>query len=168
VPAAGNRRRAGGFPARQLDRVEESVLLRNCRARGQARNQRPRRQLRYGAPHLVQNVAGDGTSRNARLGISHGRRFLAGRKRRVSGRHSPGTATRPGYRRRTSHAAGYRNRLPRDRLRRKARMIITRSPLRISLGGGGTDLPSYYLEHGGFVLSAAIDKYVYITLHETF
>jgi D-glycero-alpha-D-manno-heptose-7-phosphate kinase len=47
-------------------------------------------------------------------------------------------------------------------------MIITRSPLRISLGGGGTDLPSYYREHTGFVLSAAIDKYVYITLHETF
>lgn len=47
-------------------------------------------------------------------------------------------------------------------------MIITRSPLRISLGGGGTDLPSYYHEHGGFVLSAAIDKYVYITLHQTF
>jgi D-glycero-alpha-D-manno-heptose-7-phosphate kinase len=47
-------------------------------------------------------------------------------------------------------------------------VIITRSPLRISLGGGGTDLPSYYREHGGFVLSAAIDKYVYITLHQTF
>jgi D-glycero-alpha-D-manno-heptose-7-phosphate kinase len=47
-------------------------------------------------------------------------------------------------------------------------MIITRSPLRISLGGGGTDLPSYYREHGGFVLSAAIDKYVYITLHQSF
>jgi D-glycero-alpha-D-manno-heptose-7-phosphate kinase len=47
-------------------------------------------------------------------------------------------------------------------------MIIARSPLRISLGGGGTDLPSYYREHGGFVISAAIDKYVYITLHETF
>jgi D-glycero-alpha-D-manno-heptose-7-phosphate kinase len=47
-------------------------------------------------------------------------------------------------------------------------MIITRSPLRISLGGGGTDLPSYYREYGGFVISAAIDKYVYITLHETF
>ena len=47
-------------------------------------------------------------------------------------------------------------------------MIMTRSPLRISLGGGGTDLPSYYREHGGFVISAAIDKYVYITLHETF
>jgi D-glycero-alpha-D-manno-heptose-7-phosphate kinase len=47
-------------------------------------------------------------------------------------------------------------------------VIITRSPLRISLGGGGTDLASYYREHTGFVISAAIDKYVYITLHETF
>ena len=47
-------------------------------------------------------------------------------------------------------------------------MIITRSPLRISLGGGGTDLPSYYREHTGYVISAAIDKYVYITLHDTF
>jgi D-glycero-alpha-D-manno-heptose-7-phosphate kinase len=47
-------------------------------------------------------------------------------------------------------------------------MIIARSPLRISLGGGGTDLPSYYEQHGGFLIAAAIDKYVYITLHETF
>src|SRR5207249_6508900 len=47
-------------------------------------------------------------------------------------------------------------------------MIITRSPLRISLGGGGTDLPSYYEQHTGFLIAAAIDKYVYITLHETF
>jgi D-glycero-alpha-D-manno-heptose-7-phosphate kinase len=47
-------------------------------------------------------------------------------------------------------------------------MLITRSPLRISLGGGGTDLPSYYREHGGFLVAAAIDKYVYITLHRTF
>ena len=47
-------------------------------------------------------------------------------------------------------------------------MIITRSPLRISLGGGGTDLPSYYREHTGFLVAAAIDKYVYITLHRTF
>ena len=47
-------------------------------------------------------------------------------------------------------------------------MIITRSPLRISLGGGGTDLPSYYMEHGGFLIAAAIDKYVYITVHQTF
>lgn len=47
-------------------------------------------------------------------------------------------------------------------------MIITRSPMRISLGGGGTDLASYYQEHSGFVLAAAIDKYVYITLHRRF
>jgi D-glycero-alpha-D-manno-heptose-7-phosphate kinase len=47
-------------------------------------------------------------------------------------------------------------------------MIIVRSPLRITLGGGGTDLPSYYREQGGFVIAAAIDKYVYITVHQTF
>ena len=47
-------------------------------------------------------------------------------------------------------------------------MIISRSPLRISLGGGGTDLPSYYQQHTGFLIAAAIDKYVYITLHDTF
>jgi D-glycero-alpha-D-manno-heptose-7-phosphate kinase len=47
-------------------------------------------------------------------------------------------------------------------------MIITRSPLRISLGGGGTDLPSYYREHTGFVISAAINRYVYITVTEAF
>jgi D-glycero-alpha-D-manno-heptose-7-phosphate kinase len=47
-------------------------------------------------------------------------------------------------------------------------MIITRSPLRISLGGGGTDLPSYYRKHSGFLIAAAIDKYVCITLHQTF
>lgn len=47
-------------------------------------------------------------------------------------------------------------------------MIVVRSPLRISLGGGGTDLPSYYRDHSGFLIAAAIDKYVYITLHKTF
>jgi D-glycero-alpha-D-manno-heptose-7-phosphate kinase len=47
-------------------------------------------------------------------------------------------------------------------------MIITRSPLRISLGGGGTDLPSYYEEHGGFLVAAAIDKHVYINVHRRF
>lgn len=41
-------------------------------------------------------------------------------------------------------------------------MILARAPLRISLGGGGTDLPSYYREYGGFFVSAAINKYVYI------
>ena len=47
-------------------------------------------------------------------------------------------------------------------------MVIVRSPLRISLGGGGTDLPSYYREYSGFLIAAAIDQYVYITLHRTF
>jgi D-glycero-alpha-D-manno-heptose-7-phosphate kinase len=47
-------------------------------------------------------------------------------------------------------------------------VIITSSPLRITLGGGGTDLPSYYEQHGGFLIAAAINKYVYITLHHTF
>ena len=47
-------------------------------------------------------------------------------------------------------------------------MIITRSPLRVSLGGGGTDLPSYSRRHGGFLIAGAIDKYVYITIHSRF
>ena len=47
-------------------------------------------------------------------------------------------------------------------------MIITRSPLRITLGGGGTDLPSYYRDYGGFLIAAAINKYIYITIHQTF
>jgi D-glycero-alpha-D-manno-heptose-7-phosphate kinase len=49
-----------------------------------------------------------------------------------------------------------------------AGVIITRSPLRISLGGGATDLPSYYRGHTGFVIAAAIDQYVYITVNQTF
>ena len=47
-------------------------------------------------------------------------------------------------------------------------MIITRSPLRITLGGGGTDLPSYYRKHGGFILAAAIDRFVYVTVMRPF
>lgn len=47
-------------------------------------------------------------------------------------------------------------------------MIITCSPLRISLAGGGTDLASYYQDHSGFLIAAAIDKYVYVNLHTTF
>ncbi len=47
-------------------------------------------------------------------------------------------------------------------------MIIIRVPLRITLGGGGTDLPSYYQEFGGFVLSAAISKYIFIAINRTF
>src|ERR1700688_262097 len=47
-------------------------------------------------------------------------------------------------------------------------MITTRSPLRISLGGGGTDLPSYYREHGGFLIAGAINKYVYVNVMRPF
>lgn len=42
-------------------------------------------------------------------------------------------------------------------------MILSRTPLRITIGGGGTDLPSFYQKHGGFVISLAINKYIYIT-----
>jgi D-glycero-alpha-D-manno-heptose-7-phosphate kinase len=44
-------------------------------------------------------------------------------------------------------------------------MVITRTPFRITLGGGGTDLPSYYEKHGGFIFAAGIDKYMTITLN---
>jgi D-glycero-alpha-D-manno-heptose-7-phosphate kinase len=47
-------------------------------------------------------------------------------------------------------------------------VIFTRAPLRISLGGGGTDLPSYYRDHGGFLVGGAIDKYVYMLTHTVF
>jgi D-glycero-alpha-D-manno-heptose-7-phosphate kinase len=47
-------------------------------------------------------------------------------------------------------------------------MIIVRSPLRISLGGGGTDLASYYRDHEGFLIASAIDKYVYVSVIKPF
>ena len=47
-------------------------------------------------------------------------------------------------------------------------MIIGRSPLRITLGGGGTDLPSYYRKYGGFLIAGAINQYVYTTIHQTY
>ncbi len=47
-------------------------------------------------------------------------------------------------------------------------MIITRTPLRISLGGGGTDLPSYYARRGGLVVAAAINRYIYVGINRTF
>ena len=47
-------------------------------------------------------------------------------------------------------------------------MIISRTPLRISIGGGGTDLPSYYSRFGGFVIAAAINKHIYVGVNETF
>ncbi|HLB27528.1 MAG TPA: hypothetical protein VJN32_07735 [Dehalococcoidia bacterium] len=47
-------------------------------------------------------------------------------------------------------------------------MIVTRTPFRVSLGGGGTDLPSYYSRYGGFVVGAAINRYVYVMLNHRF
>ena len=47
-------------------------------------------------------------------------------------------------------------------------MILVRSPMRVSLGGGGTDLPSYYRDYEGFLISAAIDKYVYVSVMRPF
>jgi D-glycero-alpha-D-manno-heptose-7-phosphate kinase len=47
-------------------------------------------------------------------------------------------------------------------------MLITRTPLRISIGGGGTDLPSYYQRRGGLFISAAIGKYMFIAINRTF
>lgn len=44
-------------------------------------------------------------------------------------------------------------------------MIVTRTPFRITLGGGGTDLPSFYREHGGFILAVAIDKYMFLSVN---
>lgn len=47
-------------------------------------------------------------------------------------------------------------------------MIVSRTPLRLPLGGGGTDLPSYYSSYGGSLLSVAISKYVYVVVHKNF
>jgi D-glycero-alpha-D-manno-heptose-7-phosphate kinase len=46
--------------------------------------------------------------------------------------------------------------------------VVVRAPLRVALGGGGSDLPSYYRKHGGFVVSTAIDRYVYIVMSTQF
>ncbi|MDG6900551.1 MAG: hypothetical protein JRN16_08930 [Nitrososphaerota archaeon] len=47
-------------------------------------------------------------------------------------------------------------------------MIITQTPFRLSLGGGGTDLPSYYSQRGGFFVSGAVDKYVHVAVNPRF
>ena len=46
-------------------------------------------------------------------------------------------------------------------------MIITRTPFRVTLGGGGTDLPSYYEKNGGFIFAMGINHYMYLTLHQS-
>jgi len=47
-------------------------------------------------------------------------------------------------------------------------LIISKTPLRLTLGGGGTDLPPYYSMHGGFVVTAALDKYIYVVVKRRF
>ena len=47
-------------------------------------------------------------------------------------------------------------------------MIVTRTPLRVSFCGGGSDIPSFYTKHGGCVISTTINKYVYIAAHKSF
>ena len=44
-------------------------------------------------------------------------------------------------------------------------MIVTRTPFRVTLGGGGTDLPSYYMQHGGFIFAMGLDKYMYVVVN---
>ncbi|HMC22206.1 MAG TPA: galactokinase, partial [Thermoanaerobaculia bacterium] len=44
-------------------------------------------------------------------------------------------------------------------------MILTRTPFRVTLGGGGTDLPSYYSHHGGFIFAMGLDKYMYVAVN---
>ena len=47
-------------------------------------------------------------------------------------------------------------------------MIVSRAPVRFSLGGGGTDLPSYAHRHGGFVVAAAVDKFIFVCVAKRF
>src|SRR6478736_5434397 len=48
---------------------------------------------------------------------------------------------------------------------RSTTMIITKTPFRLTLGGGGTDLPSFYREHGGFVLAVGLDRFMYLNVN---
>src|SRR3954469_3552629 len=80
----------------------------------------------------------------ARLRLPHGKRRVL-----ALGRH----ACRARVRRHAVPSAGARA------------VIMSRAPMRSPLGGGGTDLPSYYSRSGGFILAAAIDKYLYICLN---
>src|SRR5262249_5302767 len=116
------------------------------------------------------DAAADGAAGNHHLGVPRRGRLLARRVRPLPRLRPEGAPARgqPGGRR--GRAAGRRRGLRplRGTPAAEGGMIITRSPLRISLGGGGTDLPSYYRKHTGFLIAAAIDKYVCITLHQTY
>ncbi len=116
-----------------------------------------------GETHLPPHAAADGPAGNHRLGVRLSRPILLRRIRESRRRHSGRGQGDRRYRRRGGeprhHPVG---------LRPGSLMIIVRSPLRITLGGGGTDLPSYYANHEGFLIAAAIDKYVYVTVIKPF
>ena len=130
----------------------------------QAAHRGSRRQLRHREADVVPDDARDGPAGHDRVGVPDGRRLVGRGAARSFSRTI--AAKRPPSRGLARRARGTRS--GGDDLRASPAMIITRSPLRISLGGGGTDLPSYYADHGGFLVSAAIDKYVYVTIHRPF
>ena len=129
--------------------------------RGQAGGHGSRRQLRRRAPHGLRDESGDGSTGDDDRGVAGRRPLVArrARRRRRRPRRAPGDRRDP----RRLHRG-----VP-DRRGGVPPMIITRTPLRISLGGGGTDLPSYYRKSGkGFLIAAAITKYVYIAVNHNF
>ena len=138
--------------------------LRDLRPDGKLADRRPRRQLRHRAADVYRMLPEMGPPETTIREYPRRRSVLgAGVRDFVDDIRRDGR----------SPCGGLADALPRlcsrrRDLRKRTDVIITRSPLRISLGGGGTDLPSYYREHGGFLIAAAIDKYVYITLHQTF
>ena len=167
--------RPGRVPARQLHRVEEPVLVRDLRARRQAR-----RSTASAAATASSGWRSTGCcrrwdrptrrSRNIREAISRGRSEFAEFLDDIRLDREP-AAGLPEARAALAVVESLRAfglSWPARPVEATRPMIITRSPLRITLGGGGTDLPSYYREHGGFLIAAAIDKYVYVTVMRPF
>ena len=154
----------------ELHRVEKHVLVRDLRTRRQARDRRPGRQLRCRAPDVVSDAAAKWVRRRRRSG-SIRRRINRGRRssRSLSTTSVLSASRRPDCAMRVPRSPSSRRSIAaRDMISPATHVIITRSPLRITLGGGGTDLPSYYREHGGFLIAAAIDKYVFVTVMRPF
>ncbi len=116
---------------------------------GQARDHRARRQLRHRAADGLRDGAGDGPAGHDGVGVAGRRPLVDGRARRR--RWPPSTGGPPAARPSTTPSRSLRiiDAATSARRYRGGGMIITRTPLRISLGGGGTDLPSYYRERGG-------------------
>ena len=151
---------------RELHGVEEHVLPRDLRPDGKLAVDGLGGS--YGVERLTyyKMLPQMGPPETHDLGVSRRRRFLGVETRAFVEDIRAWPHAIAGLAGRHPHARNSRDHLQEERLPHP--MIITRSPLRVSLGGGGTDLPSYYREHGGFLVAAAIDKYVYITQHRTF